>query len=147
MPLNPASLSSALGDLFAKPPSDRASCAQAWADAVGSYAASVVPPSTTVSAAASTLSGALASAFGSPAAAAPMESAFTTFATTVAGGMTAAGFTGVPPAGPVGFSSLLGTIQASAGTAASAWASAIDTWMKTGVAVLIAPPNTPQQWA
>jgi hypothetical protein len=146
MPLDTASLGSALGDLFDDPPHDRGACAQAWADAVKGFAAKVIPASTTVSGAASTLEGALLSAFGSQAAAPALEQAFAAFAVSVAGGMAAAGFTGVPPPGPVGFAALLATIQSSRSSAAAAWAAKIDAWARTGTATLIAPPNTLLNW-
>lgn len=148
MPLVAASLANALQSEFAAPPATSAQCAQAWADAVSSYAAAIVPPSTTVSAAASALAGALAGAFASPAAAPGMESAFAAFAASVGAGMAAAGFSAVPPPAPVGFAQQFAGAKPETHTqAAQAIATLIDTWMRTGVAVLIAPPNTPQPWA
>lgn len=146
MPLNPASLQSSLESLFSAPPPTAAECAQAWADAVQTYAAAVVPPSTTVAAAAAALVGALTSAFGSPSAAAAFDAAFTAFAATVAAGMLPT-FTGVPPPAPLGVAALLAVSQPSHAAAAAAFASLIDTWAKTGTAVLVAPPNTVVPWS
>jgi hypothetical protein len=74
-----------------------------------------------------------------------MESAFAAFAVTVGGGMV--GFTPTPPAAPVGFASQFGGPKpATAADAASQIASLIDTWMRSGIGTLIAPPNTPTPW-
>lgn len=146
MPLNLASLQSSLESLFSNPPAAAAACAQAWADAINGYAASIVPASTTVAAGASTLASSLASAFASPSAAPPFDAAFTAFATTVAGGMLPA-FTGVPPAAPLNVASLLSGSQPTHAAAAAAFASLIDAWFRTGQGVLVAPPNTVVPWS
>lgn len=146
MAMNLAGLTSSLTALFASPPPTREACAQSWADAVSAYAAAVVPASATVAAASATLSTALAAAFAQPSAVAAMETAFTAWATTVAAGMVAGGWTGAPPAGAVGFSTLAGLQQATHAGAASAFATKINTWALTGTAVLIAPPFTPVAW-
>jgi len=153
MPLDTSALGSALGDLFESPPdgdgdqaAGRNACARAWADAMKGYAAGVIPASTTVSGAAAALKSALVGAFGSADGAGAMEQAFAAFAGAVAGGMPAGGWAGVPPPAPVGFAALLATMQPSRGAAAAAWATKIDTWMRTGTATLIAPPNTPINW-
>ena len=117
-------------------PATRAAAATAWADAMESYAAAIVPASTAVTAAAAALDTALASAFAntsSAATASAMETAFTAFATTVAAGMAPA-FTGTPPPGSVGFSTLLSTNKASMAIAATDWSDAIQAWMITGTA-------------
>jgi hypothetical protein len=145
MPLNPAGLQSDLEALVAEPPATRAACAQAWADAVQAYASGLVPASTTVASAAATLASSLESAFASPSAAAPFDAAFTSFAAAVAVGQ-APTFTGVPPAAPLGIAALLGSPQPTHAAAAAAFASLIDTWAKTGTAVLVAPPNTVVPW-
>jgi hypothetical protein len=113
---------------------------------VKTYAAAVVPPSTTVEAAAATLASALGSAFASPSAIPAMELAFTAFGASVALGM-APTFAGVPPAGPVGFAAQFGgAAPETHGEAASAIAGRVDVWMKSGTATLVAPPNTPVTW-
>lgn len=146
MPLNVASLSNELASNFAAPGADAGACAQQWAAAVQAYAAAVVPPSLTLAAAASALQSGLASAFGSPNAIPGMESALASFGASLAGGM-APTFTGVPPAGPVGFAALFGgAAPETHGAAGSAVASNIDTWMKTGSATLVAPPFTVSPW-
>lgn len=140
MPVNQPGLQSALQSLFENPPpgdnpaTARASAAQSWANAMQTYAATVVPPSTTVTAAAATLQTALQGAFSGDVSSilATMEVAFLAFATTVGGGMAPA-FVATPPPGPVGFSSL--SNQSSASAAASAWADLINTWFITGTAV------------
>lgn len=145
MPLNPAGLQSDLEAFFAAAPDTDADCAQAWADAVEAYASGLVPPSTAVTSAAAALASSLASAFATPSAASAFDAAFTTFAATVAAGQ-APTFTGVPPPAPLGIASLLGSSQPTHAAAAAAFASLIDTWMRTGTAVLVAPPNTVVPW-
>jgi hypothetical protein len=98
-----------------------------------SYAAGVVPASTAVPAAAGTLESALVGAFGGTTAPADLEGAFLAFATAVGAGMAPA-FVAVPPPAPVGFAAQLTTNQATKSAAASAFASSIDTWMRTGTA-------------
>jgi hypothetical protein len=147
MPLALPALQNGIQSVAANPPATVAQCAQAWADAVQSYAAGVVPASTTVAAAAATLSGALASAFSSPAAAPAMDAAFAAFGATVGVGMAAAGFAAVPPAAPVGFGpQFAGPKPETHAEAAQQIAALIDTWMKTGSATLVAPPNTVLTW-
>jgi hypothetical protein len=147
--LDPDGLRDDLESLFADPPwilsgdevdvtATRAACAQAWADAMESYASQIAvgpvsPASTTVVAAAAALSTALAAAFALPDATSALEMAFDAFATTVGGGMAPA-FTATPPPAPVGFAGQLATMQSSHAEAASAWRTLIDTWMRTGTA-------------
>lgn len=134
MPLVPATLQSQLESLFAGPPETHAECAQAWTSAVEAYAAAIVPASTAVTAACSTLSAALASAFQVENGAVPlMEAAFLAFGATVGGGMAPA-FVAAPPAGPVGFAGHFADTYDSHADAASGIADLIDTWMKTGTA-------------
>ena len=114
-----------------------ASAASAWGDAMSGYAAAVVPASTLVATATTALKAALASAFSNTVAAttaAAMEAAFTSFATTVGTGMAPA-FVATPPPGSVGFATLFTPpFPTTHAAAASATASAIDTWMRTGTA-------------
>ena len=155
MALNIAGLQSDLATFFGDPPvvfagedvdptASRAACAQEWADAAQSWAAAIVPASTTVAAAATTLSGALASAFALADASTAFDAAFLAFATTVGGGM--AGFTPVPPPAPLGVSTLLATTQSTHAAAASAFATKIDTWMRTGTATPL-PSGSPVNWS
>lgn len=146
MPLNPASLQSDLESLFSAPPATAADCAQAWANAIQGYAASIIPPSTTVAAGIPALSSALASAFSSPSAAPGFDAAFASFAGTVAGGM-APTFTGVPPVAPLNIAGQLAILQSSHAAAAAAFASLLDMWFRTGKGILVAPPNTVVPWS
>lgn len=146
MPLAPSTLADQLESTFESPGGSYQECANQWASAVEAYAAAIVPPSLAISTAAQALAGALASAFAKPDAIPDMESAFTQFATAVAAGMLPT-YTGTPPAGPVGFAPHFeSAAPATHAVAASDIASLIDTWMKTGTAVLVAPPNTPLTW-
>jgi hypothetical protein len=141
MPLNVAGLQSSLETLFANPPATAAACAQAWSDAVSSYAAGIIPASTTVAAAAAALAAPLQSAFGSASGAPAFDDAFTSFAALVATGMVPL-FTGVAPPAPLGIASLLSVSQETHAAAAAAFAALIDVWLRTGTATLVLPPNT-----
>jgi hypothetical protein len=143
MPLNTAGLQSDLEALFAAPPPTAAECAQAWSDAFAAYVAGVVPPAlpAAVSAAADAMAAQLTAAFQGPAAPADFDVACTAFAAAVALGM-APTFTGAPPPAPLLIVSLLGSPQPTHAAAAAAFAALIDTWMRTGSAVLVAPPFT-----
>lgn len=146
MPLALPTLTSQLQSLFADPPPDAAGCAQGWANAMQAYCAAIIPASTAVTAAASALSSALAGAFAAPNSGPAMDLAFTTFAASVGLGM--AGFAPVPPAAPVGFPALFAGPKPETHTdAAQSIGSQIDTWMKTGVSTLLAPPFTPTPWS
>lgn len=155
MPLDVGGLQSDLASFFADPhvvlvgeeldvTASRAACAQEWASCMQSYAAAIVPASTTVAAAAATLSSALAGAFAAPSAATPVDAAFLAFATTVGSGM--AGFTPVPPPAPLGIASLLAVTRDTHAEAAAAFASHIDTWMRTGTATPL-PSGSPVNWS
>jgi len=142
MPLNKAALQTSLTNLMTTHGATTLACAGLWASAFGSYASGVVPSSTTVSAAQTTLQAALAAAFATPSALAAMDAAFTAAAATIAGGM-APTYTGVPPPAPIGWAVLLAApYPATAAAAAAKVATAIDTWMRTGSATLVATPNT-----
>ena len=146
MALNPSALQSSLLELFESPPGTRAACAQAWADAIDGYAASIVPASSTVASGIPALASALASAFAAADAAPPFDAAFAAFAATVAAGMLPT-FTGVPPPAALNVASLLAVIQPTHAAAAAAFAALIDTWFRTGTAALVAPPNTVVPWS
>ncbi len=148
MPLDPSGLESDINDIT--DPETKAEAAQAWADAMDSYAGGIFPASTTVSAAAATLKTAMESAFSlidPVSTAAALEAAFAAFAGTVSGGMSPA-FTGTPPPAPVGFTPLVSVIQPDKATASALWATTIDTWMKTGLAQIAGgPPPPPVPWS
>jgi hypothetical protein len=147
MPLDVSKLAGELASTFAAPASDTGGCGQQWADAMKLYAADLVPPSTKLEDAATALAGALAGAFASPSAIAPMETAFAAFGATLALGQ-APLFTGTPPGVPVGFvAQFAGPAPATHGAAASAIAARIHAWMQTGTVTLVAPPNTVTPWA
>jgi hypothetical protein len=142
MPLTLPALKQGLEQTFAEPAGTAPLCAQGWADAVSAYASDIVPPSTTVTAATAALSSALGTAFLAPNAVPGMEAAFTTFGAAVGLGM--AGFTPVPPAGPVGFASLFSAAQPTThAEAAARIGAAIHAWLTTGTSTLVAPPGSP----
>jgi hypothetical protein len=131
--------------LFANPPASRAACAKAWADAMQAYAAKIVPPSTTVPAAALVFASALTAAFGKTNSVADIESAFTVFATSVGGGMI--GYAPVPPVAPVGFAALFSSAPPTHALAAQQLADLIHAWLITGTSALISPASPPAPWS
>jgi hypothetical protein len=142
MPLALPALKQGLERTFAGPGATAPLCAQGWADAVSAYTAAIVPPSTTVTAAALALSGALGTAFLAPNAVPSMEAAFAAFGAAVGLGM--ASFAPIPPAGPVGFASLFSAAQpATHAEAAARIGDAIHTWLTTGTSTLLIPPGSP----
>lgn len=135
MPTNVAALESALLALFTTPGTE-VECANAWGDAMLSYAVAMVPPSATVAAAATALKTALIG-FGVPnQAASVMGPAFAAFATACAVGHGLTGYAPVPP-GALDLSALLSTRPATHALAAQGLAAAIDAWFKTGVSTLL----------
>ena len=138
-------------------PPTREACAAQWGTALGAYAATIVPPSTTIGPATVELTEALDTAFrhveraGDADAwqqvAGDMEQAMRTWASRIAVGMTAAGWSGTPPLTPVGFLSLFARPYPSSRAAAvTRLAGAIDAWMRKGTAKLLSPPNTVVPW-
>lgn len=146
MALDSAGLPDELEPFFAEPPvvtnpdgsanvaATQTACANEWGLIMEAYAADIVPASTTVSSAAATLASALEAAFATPAAAAAVDAAFAAFATTVGTGMAPA-FVATPPPAPLGIAVLLAASPPTHAAAAAAFATLIDTWMKTGTAV------------
>lgn len=130
MPLASSKLQSGILGVCSSPADTAAGCAQQWAQAMGDYAAGIVPPSTTVPVAQSALASALAGAFVTPFAAPLMEAAFAAFAASVGGGQI--GFVPVPPPRPVGFAALLAVIAPTHADAASAVTALVDSWMRSG---------------
>lgn len=145
MALNRASLESGIVEVCTAPADSAGGCAQQWAEAMGEYAAAVVPASPAVAGAVAALAGSLAGAFASPAAAAGMEQAFATFAATVGAGM--AGFVPTPPPTPVGFASQFAQPPPLTGSAAaSSMANLIDAWFRKGTATPVAG-GAPISWS
>jgi hypothetical protein len=145
MPLAPTLLQSALEAFFADAPPSDGACADAWAAALLDYAAGVVPASAAVGSAADTLAAALAAAFATPAAAPAVDAAFTAFAASVGVGMAPA-YVATPPPAPLGIAGLLAAPAPDHAAAAAAFTTLIDTWFRTGIATLAAPPNTVVPW-
>jgi hypothetical protein len=124
-----------------------AECATEWADAVQAWAAGIVPPSATVSAAAQTLAAQLTGAFQAAdpvSVLAAIEAAFAAFAATVGAGM--AGYVPVPPVAPIGFAQLMATAAQTRVEGVQKVASALDAWMRTGVSTLAVTPFTVVPW-
>lgn len=131
---------------FGAAPATYDGCGRAWADAVGEYAKTVTPPSTTVAAAAEQLGTALGAAFAEPLAITAMEAAFTAFGAAVGGGMT--GYVATPPPGPVGFANAFAQpMPQTQAEAAERMSALVDTWMRTGTATLAVPPSTVVPWS
>lgn len=146
MPINGPGMKSALQTGFSSGATTYAAAANSWGDAVQTGTASIIPASTTVAAAATTLKTALAAAFAASNAVPGMVTAFTAFAVTVAAGQLPL-YTGVPPASPIDFASIFSSPRDSHSDAAQAVSDLIETWLKTGSATLVAPPNTVVPWS
>lgn len=146
MALVKAGLKASLKALADDPPTSHADAAQGWGDAIVNYATPVTPPSTTVAGGLAALVSAFTTAFATDDAAPAMEAAMAAFGATIAGGMLPLN-TGTPPPGPVGFADLFSGTTDDTDAAADDVSSAIDDWMKTGIAVLVAPPNTQVNWS
>jgi hypothetical protein len=151
MPLDPTKLTGSPGLPGAGNrdyPATGDDCADEWADALQAYATGIIPASTTVSAATATLRTSLKSAFALPTASrmAAFNTAMAAWATTIGGGQ--AGFVATPPVGlPLATLLALPTPPSSRSAGVSAAASSIDAWMKTGIAVMTAPPGTTLNWS
>lgn len=128
MAVDPTGLRADLLSLFQAPPLTIALCATDWADAMGSYAAAVVPVSTTVAAAQAVLDVdvAAALALSGAAVAIALDAAYLTFAGAVFGGMV--GGSPAAPAGPPGWPAQLAITQNSHGDGADAFRDMLDTW-------------------
>lgn len=113
---------------FDKFPESELDAAQAFADALKIYATSIVPASTTVSAASSAMISALGTLSISE-----FQSALTTFASTVGGGMAPA-YTATPPSTTIDFSTVTSKDGENAEDSINELVNVIDTWMKTGTA-------------
>lgn len=148
MAVNLTLLRDELTDLFTSPPDTVTGCAQAWADAVRGYAELVIPPSTTIDAASTTLASSLSVIFATPQPSTTvpgqLDLAFTVWATTVAAGMAPA-YLAVPPPLPVGFSTLT-SIETTTEGAVIKFSNAINTWFLTGSATLAVSPFTVVTW-
>ena len=132
MPLLVSELTIGLSAVASEPPSTVAACAADWAAAVEAFALGVVPASATVAAARAALEASLVGAFGTTDAAPLMETAFAAFAVTVGGGM--AGFVPTPPPAPIGLAAQFLVHPPTHAAAATAVATLVDTWMRTGSA-------------
>lgn len=106
-----------------------------WKEAIRTYSENVIPTSTTVNSAASTLETELMAAFILKVeASAEMELAFANFANAIATGMLPA-YVGTPPSGSVGFYELFTmAFPDTCSEGAQRFATAIDNWIKTGTA-------------
>jgi len=106
-----------------------------FAEAMRVYSTNIIPASTTVDSAASSLETELMATFILQVeASAEMELAFANFANAIATGMLPA-YVGTPPSGSVGFYNLFTMIFPDTwAEGAQRFASAIDNWMKTGTA-------------
>lgn len=142
MALNTSGLEEDLEELFSNPASGFAGVADQWGNVLSDYVQAIVPASTTVTAAVSTLKTSLATAFeagqidGTGATtAASLELAFAAFAATIGSGM-APTFVATPPTLPVGWASALASTPPSThAEAADRYSNLIDVWMRTGTAV------------
>lgn len=161
MALDIASLSSGLYALFKDPPDNIADCASAWADAMKNYTKAIDPLSTSVTTAAEALEPQLALAFAASKDFTQcntlfIENAFRAWSSIISTGMVGAPSTlppgvalsSTPPVGFPGFCDI--ETQIDHGIAALQFALKIDTWVRTGTAVIqitpVPPVTSPTVW-
>jgi hypothetical protein len=134
VPLDKDALKTALQAIASTPPATVPLCAAAWANAIGTYAAGLTPPSANVATAKAALQTALQTAFGTVSAVSAMETAFTAFGVALGAGQLPA-FAATPPAGAVGFETLFTPpFPETHAAAAQGIADAIHDWMTSGSA-------------
>ena len=143
MPLIKATLENGLRALFENPPLLEEACAAQWASAMVAYATPIVPPSAAVAGAQGALQSALSGMSEPDALVGKLQAALTAFAGTVGGGM--APFVPTPPPVPCPLAFLQSLQTLSPDEAASQIATAIDTWMKTGIAT--SPAGVATSWS
>lgn len=153
MPLNPNTFKELLAPYFDSEassfvafPQDIPDMADKWSAAAGGYVASIFPVSTTVSVAQEAFKSRMLGIENTGRV--TIQLAFTDMAVQIALGMTAAGYTGTPPVTPLNLEPawLIGELGGSAADVLDMAITLIDVWIKTGTAILIAPPNTPVLW-
>ncbi|MGL5077557.1 MAG: hypothetical protein ACRDBG_17255 [Waterburya sp.] len=137
----------AILDLCTNLPTSNQEVADKWANVADILLSQVVPPSASASSAKSAFISTLLPLTSNP----PngiilLKAAFQAYATALAVGMTASGFTGIPPAVPPAIETLLIVPVSSPIVPATALSILLCTWAKTGQAVLISPPNTVSFW-
>lgn len=134
---------------FSAFPADPQDAAKKWAGAVGAYMSGVVPPSATASPAQSTFEATMLGMPPSGGGAAVIVQAFVAAAAQLALGM-APTYISTPPAAPLLLDPVFAIGSAGGSNAAvlSALCTTVDTWMRTGLAVLVAPvPPPPIPWS
>lgn len=108
-----------------------------WADAIDNYASLVIPISTTSIPAKAAFIAALIPGVAPGAFMPALTLALTTYASSLAGGMTLAGFVGTPPPVPIVLPLFPATPLTTASMVANSWSTIIDTWFRTGTATPI----------
>lgn len=156
MPLDTARLQLDFLELFTEPPDSFEGCADKWADICTDYLTGMTQLSTSpdLSAARVALKASLLSIFEtnspvgvSASTAALMETAFSVLGLSTSLQIISTGlYTSAPPVDLVGFVELFATAESSAEAAAEKFATAIDTWARTGTTTLIASPFTLSLW-
>jgi len=135
-------------------PDNREGCASGWANAMSLYASGIIPASTTVTIAASSLEAGLNTAFDAWWEAGSqdeftcdlLENAFANFALLLGAGMLAGSqYQATPPPGLLNLCSLGNATDYT--TAIDNFATKIDTWMRTGTAIKVVPPYDTVNWS
>ncbi len=124
-------------------PENNTEVSERWAEVVD-FVGSAVTPSSTTAAVAKT---ALEAHWAGGITLVNFPTGFGVYATALALGQLPT-YTGVPPPVPIVLTSVyvVGNGGGSGEAVAAAMAPIISTWFKTGVAILVAPPNTPVPW-
>lgn len=132
---------------FLKFPESLVEAADKWSSAILKYSSTIVPPSTTGSVAKLAMQSKLETIHGSNGAIVFPQSIMA-FATELSIGMLPT-YTGTPPPVPLVMDPIwdIGLSGGSSEQIAGELADLIDAWFKTGIAILVAPPNTPIIWS
>jgi len=132
---------------FLKFPESLVEAADKWSSAILKYSSTIIPPSTTGNAAKLAMQSQLATIQDSNGAIVFPKSIMA-FATALSVGMLP-NYTGTPPTTPLIMEPIwdIGIEGCSSEQIAGALADLIDSWFKTGIAILVAPPNTPIIWS
>jgi hypothetical protein len=135
--------------LFIGMPSNQQQVASNWANAIYNYASTILPVSTTASAARTSLETILLGAAAPNSFFPAFQAGLSAFATQIAIGMQPA-YTGTPPPTPIDIQTALLAIPLEPTLTPlriSTMANIIHVWFKTGTAVLNNPPNTVVMWS
>jgi hypothetical protein len=128
-------------------PSSSLDVAESWSNVADILGSNVLPVSTTAKQAKAAMKNILLGLTSDePTGILILKNAFKLYGITLALGMNGGGYLGIPPVLPPMFETVLIGPSTNAELQANLLASILVVWIKTGTAVLIAPPNTFTLW-